>query len=113
MAFRSPFTIDIPQVDLLSYLFPTSTEPCDDPTWISASDPSISLSPRQLLQWVKQLGVGLKGLGLQTGDVVMMFSPNHIFVPVAYLGIVGYGAVFSGLNPASSLNGMEGLRMQV
>lgn len=29
----------------------------------------------------------------------MIFTPNHIFVPVAYLGIAGNGYAFSGANP--------------
>jgi hypothetical protein len=35
----------------------------------------------------------------------MIFTPNHIFVPVAYLGIVSAGAAFSGANPAYTVLG--------
>jgi 4-coumarate--CoA ligase len=38
-------------------------------------------------------------LGLQT------FSPNHIYMPVAYLGVLSCGAIFSGLNPAYTAEG--------
>lgn len=34
----------------------------------------------------------------------MIYTPNHIFVPVAYLGIVGSGRVFSGMNPIYTVN---------
>ena len=105
MPYTSPFTIEIPREDLLSYLFLSPTTVSDRPLWISAADPSISLSRNQALQWVRRLAVGLGKLELKTGDAVLMISPNHVFVPVAYIGTVGYGAVFSGLTPAASANG--------
>ncbi|KAK5003756.1 hypothetical protein LTR28_009779, partial [Elasticomyces elasticus] len=71
------------------------------PIWIDADEPEKhSLSPKQLLGWVKRLGVGLDRLGLQQNEAVMMYSSNHIFVPAAYLGVAGSGRVFSGCNPA-------------
>ncbi|KAF1993552.1 4-coumarate-CoA ligase [Amniculicola lignicola CBS 123094] len=100
MPSQSPFRIDIPATDLLTYLFPESKEPPEIPLWIDADDISNSLSPRQLFSWVKRLGLGLQGLGLEKKDVVMVYSHNHIFVPVAYLGIAGSGYIFSGCNPA-------------
>ncbi|PGH26434.1 hypothetical protein AJ80_01932 [Polytolypa hystricis UAMH7299] len=100
MPFASPFpNLDIPKVDLLSYLFPADKTPSDTPIWIDAHNPSNYLTPKQLLGWVKRLGVGLEKLGTQKGDAIVIFTPNHIFVPVAYLGIAGTGRVFSGLNP--------------
>jgi 4-coumarate--CoA ligase len=35
----------------------------------------------------------------------MILTPNHIFVPVAYLGIVGSKRIFSGANPAYTVSG--------
>ncbi|KAF2177455.1 4-coumarate-CoA ligase, partial [Zopfia rhizophila CBS 207.26] len=97
MPSQSPFQIDIPATDLLSYLF---TKPASDtPVWVDADEPLHALSPRQLLQWVKRLGTGLPDLGLKRQDVVMVYSQNHIFMPVAYLGIAGCGCIFSGCNP--------------
>lgn len=100
MPQKSPFQIDIPQVDILSWLFPPGTKPSEKPIWIDAEQPDRKhLSPRELLQWVKRLGMGLQRLGLRKGDVVMVLSTNHIFMPVAYLGIAGSGLIFSGANP--------------
>ncbi|KAF2865819.1 4-coumarate-CoA ligase [Massariosphaeria phaeospora] len=100
MPLDSPFQIPIPATALLSYLFPPSQVVSDTSIWIDAEDTSHSLSPAQLLQWVKRLGAGLQGLGLRCQDVVMVYSQNHIFIPVAYLGISGAGCIFSGCNPA-------------
>ncbi|GME36656.1 4-coumarate-ligase [Neofusicoccum parvum] len=100
MPHKSPFQIDIPACNLLDYLFPSSEEPSEEPIWLDAENPERSLSPKQLLQWVRRLGSGLQSLGLDPGDVVMVYSTNHIFVPVAYCGIAGAGFIFSGCNPA-------------
>ena len=106
MVFQSPFpSLDLPQCDVLSYLFPANTAPSDKPIWIDAQQPERNLSPKQLLGWVRQLGCGLDRLGIREGEVVMIFTPNHIFVPVAYLGIVGSRRVFSGANPAYTVQG--------
>ena len=42
---------------------------------------------------------------MKKGEVVMIVTPNHIFVPVAYLGSVGSGRVFSGANPLYTADG--------
>jgi len=106
MVYESPFSIDIPKVDLLTYLFPSPEKLSDEkPLWISAANPSIALSGKQSLQWIRRLAVGLEKLHLEVGDVVLMISPNQVFVPILYAGTIGYGAVFSGLTPAATVNG--------
>ncbi|VUC20034.1 unnamed protein product [Clonostachys rosea] len=92
--------LDIPSSNILTYLFPDPPTTSREPLWFDSKDPSKNLSPAQLLNWVRRLGCGLQRLNLSRGDVVMICSPNQIFVPVAYLGIVGAGFVFSGANPA-------------
>lgn len=101
MMFKSVFpSLDIPKTNILSYLYPTNQTVSDSPVWIDAQDPANSLSPRQMLSWVRRLGVGLDKIRVGRGEVVMILTPNHIFVPVAYQGIVGSGRIFSGANPA-------------
>lgn len=55
--------------------------------------------------WVRRIAVGLDKLGVAPETVVMIYTPNHVFVPAAYLGIVGSGRIFSGTNPAYTLPG--------
>ncbi|KAH0352637.1 4-coumarate-CoA ligase, partial [Aureobasidium melanogenum] len=100
MPQQSPYRIDIPATDVLSYVYPEGKEPYDQPIWIDADDTTRSLSPKQALGWIKRLGMGLDNLQIGKNEVVMMFSTNHIFCPVAYLGVAGSGRVFSGANPA-------------
>lgn len=104
MPFKSPFTIDIPTTDVLSYVFPEGKPPSEKPIWIDANDTTNALSPRQLLQWVRRLGIGLDRLGIRQNEAVMMFSSNHIFVPVVYLGVAGSGRIFTGCNTAYGVN---------
>ena len=106
MPLSSPFPeLQIPKVDILTYLFPPGETQSRDPLWIDSEDTKISLSPLQLLQWVKRLAFGLERSGAKKGEVIMTYTPNHIFVPVAYLGIVGAGYAFSGANPIYTLPG--------
>ena len=62
------------------------------------------MSKRQLLHKVKKLAVGLDKLGIRDGEVVLIFTPNHLLVPVAYLGVVGSKRVFSGVNPIYTIS---------
>lgn len=105
MPVKSPYpSLQLPSTDVLSYVFGAGT-PSDTPIWIDATDTSKFLSARTLLQWAKRLTIGLDRLGVQRGEVVLIYTPNHIFVPVAYLGVVGAGRVFSGANPAYGVEG--------
>ncbi|PSK36557.1 4-coumarate--CoA ligase-like 7 [Elsinoe australis] len=104
MPLHSPFQLDIPATDVLSFVFPPGLQPSDKPVWIDSEITSHSLSPAQLLQWVKRLGAGLDKLNIKQDEVVMMYSSNHIFVPVVYLGCAGSGRIFSGCNPAYGVN---------
>jgi 4-coumarate--CoA ligase len=106
MPFSSPFPpLNIPKCNLLDYLFPKHSTPNDTPIWIDSKDTNYFLTPQTLLQWTKRLALGLDRIGSKQGDVVMILTPNHIFVPVAYLGIVGSKRVFSGANPTCTVSG--------
>jgi 4-coumarate--CoA ligase len=106
MPLKSPYpALDIPKVNILSYIFPRGEELPDTPLWIDSADDNISLSLRQLQQWCKRIAIGLDRLGVKPGSVVMVYTTNHVFVPAAYMGIVGSGRIFSGANPAYTLPG--------
>ncbi|KAK5128233.1 hypothetical protein LTR85_002900 [Meristemomyces frigidus] len=86
-------------VNILDYLFPEDQPVSDEPVWHDAANAQNNLSPRRLLQWVKRVGFGMDRLGIRRGDIIMIYTPNHIFVPAAYLGIVGSCRAFSAANP--------------
>ncbi|KAL8991898.1 MAG: hypothetical protein Q9169_007555 [Polycauliona sp. 2 TL-2023] len=100
MPFQAPYElIDIPKTNILLYLFPNAEEASLEPLWISPETPEESVSAAELLQWVKRLGSGFDKVGIKEGEVVVVFSPSHIFQPVVYLAVVVTGRVFSGANP--------------
>src|SRR5438045_2938624 len=107
MPFQSPFQISIPQCNLLKYLFPPDEALADTPNWIDSQDDGLSLSIRQMYQWSKRLAIGLDRLGVKPGEVVLVYSPNHIFMPAAYFGIVGSKRIFSGSNPVYTVPGRQ------
>lgn len=108
MLYSSVFPrLDLPSTNILTYLYPPNQTVSDKPIWIDARNPTHSLSPRQMLSWVRRLAMGLDKLGVGKGEVVMILTPNHLYVPVAYQGIVGSGRIFSGANPAYTVSELE------
>ena len=111
MVVRSPYPdLQLPEQDILTYLFASEDSLPESPLWINAASPDTYLSLHSGLQWIKRLALGLDHLGVEKGDVLMIVSPNHIFVPIAYLGAVGSGRIFSGANPLYTADGREDLR---
>lgn len=98
--YTSPWpSLDIPACNILSYLFPPKTQASCTPIWIDADNTSISLSPAQMLSLVKRFAVGLDSLGIAEAEAIMIFSPNHVFVPLVYLAAAGSKRCFTGANP--------------
>jgi acyl-coenzyme A synthetase/AMP-(fatty) acid ligase len=97
--------LSVKEGNILDWLFPEGSAPSDKPLWIDAASNEVSLSPKQLVPWVKRVGYGLQTLGVRAGDSLLVFTPNHIFVPVAYLGTVCLGCAFSGASPAFTVKG--------
>jgi 4-coumarate--CoA ligase len=105
MPFKSPYPdIDIPKSNILSYIFGDGKSLSTKPQWMDASDPSNSLSPAQMVSWVKRFAVGLDRMGIPEAVAVMVFCPNHIFVPMAYLATAGSKRYFTGANPGYTAN---------
>lgn len=106
MPFKSRYeNLDIQQCNVLDYAFPAGMTPGDSPVWIAAEDPSLSLSQKQALVWIKRLGFGLQRAGLKRGERVMIYTPNHIYVPATYFGIVATGCSFTAANPIYTVPG--------
>src|SRR5690242_15103200 len=100
MVHKSKFDdITIPRCNILSYLFPRHKTPSTRPVWIDARSPEKWLSPAGLLRLVQRFAVGLDLLGIATNEAIMVFTPNHIFVPVVYLGAAGSKRYYTGANP--------------
>lgn len=98
-------SLKIPECSILDYLF-AKEAPSDEPLWIDSTDVNHFHSAKSGLAVARRLGFGLQQIGVQSGDRCLLFTPNHIYVPVAYMAIVGLGAAFSGANPAFTEKGM-------
>lgn len=100
MPYSSPLPpLNIPKCNILSYLFPPDKPVSDQPLWIDAANAAHSLSPAQLLSWIRRFAVGLDKLGVAEQQTVMVLTPNHIYVPMAYLAAAGSKRYFTGANP--------------
>lgn len=97
--------LNIPQKNIFSYLFPDTNAITDDIIWQCAEKPELTLSVKGVFEMSKRLGLGLQKMGMKPGDVVLICTPNHIYVPVAYLGTVSATFIFSGANPAYTAPG--------
>lgn len=100
MPFTSPYApIRVPSCNLLSYIFADGRSEDTEPVWIDAVDPSRSLSLSQTHTLIKRFVVGLDNLGIPIGARILLFTPNHIYVPAVFLGTAGSKRVISGANP--------------
>ncbi|KAM5368087.1 hypothetical protein ACJZ2D_009691 [Fusarium nematophilum] len=120
MIFSSRYQIDIPAVDVLTYVFGKTTLNVDSaptvaveliigtatvasnlPVYVDAKDASQAISKRELETTVKKLAGGLRNLlNMEDGDVLLMFGENSIWYPAVVLGTICAGSVFTGANPA-------------
>ncbi|KAK1543158.1 hypothetical protein CPAR01_03791 [Colletotrichum paranaense] len=100
MIFSSKYKIDIPQVDVLSYVFGTSPPDGDLPIFVDAEKPAQSLRKSEFETCVKKLAGGLRQtLGIQNDDVVLAYTENSAWYPVIILGAICAGGIFTGANP--------------
>jgi len=103
--YTSPWApLDIPKCNVLSYLFPPRIASSDTPIWIDADTTSSSLSTAQMLSMIKRFALRLDKLGIAQKEAIMVFSPNHLFVPMIYLAVAGSKRFFTGANPGYTAN---------
>ncbi|RSL67682.1 hypothetical protein CEP51_012624 [Fusarium floridanum] len=101
----SPFAgqIDFPAVDVLSYIFSNNSPARRQAEYFDAADPSLSFGLDAAELYAKQLGCGLRKIGLGPGDKVLVTSPNQLYFPIALWGILAAGCVFTGSSPSASV----------
>ena len=101
MPIKSRFQVPIPDISLPSCLFVSPYFPLNDskPVFLDAENPSRSLTLNDYRSWSQRFAAGLIKHGLQKGDRVMIFSPNHLFFPIAFMGIIMAGGIYTGANP--------------
>lgn len=107
MPARSLLSVPIPQIDLVSLLLdgiPDSGESNVNnkftrPFLHSAEEPRRTLSLVELRYFARCLASGLRKAGLQTGQRVMLVSPNYTTAIIVTLGVLAAGGVFCAAQP--------------
>ncbi|EPE33543.1 Acetyl-CoA synthetase-like protein [Glarea lozoyensis ATCC 20868] len=93
---------EIPNVDLLTWIFGGPEYDQDKDIYIDALDSTRRTTNRQARSTVRKLIYGFKLLGIKPGDSVLVHSFSDIMYPILYLGIIGAGASFVGSNPGNT-----------
>ncbi|KAK2016825.1 AMP-binding enzyme [Colletotrichum eremochloae] len=103
--YRSPDTIDIPSVDLLTFLFDSPKERLRDDAILhaDAADPSRFITKSRLMKTLKQLAHTLRHrYGIRKGDVVQVIFTGHYMAPAVFYGIMAAGGSVAASSPSSS-----------
>jgi 4-coumarate--CoA ligase len=102
MPIHSRWQIAIPNISLQAYLFRSPTAPLpEEITFYDADRPETHFLTKEAFRlWSLRFAAGLRKGGLRTGDRVLLFSGNNLFFPVAFMGILMAGGIFSGANPS-------------
>ena len=103
MLYHSRWNISIPHQSLPSLLFTSPTQPLSETKriLISASDPSSFLTPSTYRLYSQRLASGIQShADFPPSSRILVFSPNSLFYPVAFIGIVMAGGIFTGANPS-------------
>ncbi|CAI7578608.1 unnamed protein product [Penicillium discolor] len=102
MPYKSRWTIDIPDIHLVSLLLKSPTAPLSQThkSYLEAARPETHyLTTHDLRLWSQRFAAGLRKSGLQPGDRILLFSGNDLFFPVVFLGVIMAGGIFTGANP--------------
>ncbi|KAF4996270.1 hypothetical protein FDECE_12514 [Fusarium decemcellulare] len=102
--YESKYSVDIPVVDLPTFIFSASIRTRSQPQYFDADNPSTNFSLEQAEKWVKRWAKGLQDLGLKPNDKVLLYSGNSLYFPVLFWGTIASGSVFTGCSPTSSVS---------
>lgn len=92
--------VSIPKISIPTFVFGSPSSPLPDSIAFADADNSITLSFTwdSLREWSKRFAAGLLAAGLQQGDRVLIFSPNDVFYPVVFYGVIMAGGIYNSAN---------------
>ncbi|EMD63968.1 hypothetical protein COCSADRAFT_172195 [Bipolaris sorokiniana ND90Pr] len=100
---RSRYTVDIPEVDLLTFVFRAKSASFRrKPQYIDAFRPERHYSLVEGEGFAMRIGLGLRQLGLKTDDKVSLFSSNNLFFPILFWGVIAADCVFTAVSPTAT-----------
>jgi acyl-CoA synthetase (AMP-forming)/AMP-acid ligase II len=104
MPFKSTHPpLNIPECNLLSFLFPSNSAGTEI-LWTDAEDDSKSLSADTALRLIRRVAKGLDDLNIPSGSSILLITPNHIYVPILYLAAIGSGRIYTATNPTYNVD---------
>ncbi|OAL35690.1 hypothetical protein AYO20_05071 [Fonsecaea nubica] len=97
MIFESQYHVDIPSVDLLTFLFSRTPFKDDDPIWINPSNPDNHVTLARARDLTHRIGQGYRDLGIGRHgagrDIVLSYVENQVMVAPNNLGVICAGGV--------------------
>ncbi|OAL36287.1 hypothetical protein AYO20_04445 [Fonsecaea nubica] len=100
---RSPYNIDIPLLDVNTFVFRSGTETSrESPQYFDADSPAKCFSLAQGEIYSKRLALGLQQLGLQSDERILLYSNNRLFFPIVIWGTIAAGCTFTAASPSAS-----------
>lgn len=105
---RSRYNVDILKVDLLTFVFRhNDIETRSRPQYFDAFRPDRHFSLAQGEEYAKRIGLGLRKLGLESDDKVLLFSGNNLIFPPLLWGVIAADCVFTAVSPTASSSELE------
>eukprot|EP01018_Ginkgo_biloba_P019510 Gb_13602 [translate_table: standard] len=96
---RPPFLLPKDEsANIVSFLFRNSSS-YEQKLALADADSGEKLNFREFKEKVNQAGSGLNQLGINKGDVVLIYAPNSIYFVICFCGTVSIGAVATTVNP--------------
>lgn len=97
MLLQSEYHVNIPNQDILTFLFSRTPFKESDPIWLDAADPSRNVTLSKTRELAQQVGQGLRDLGIgaknRAEDIVLTFVENQIMVAPTLLGVLCAGGI--------------------
>ncbi|KAI5818393.1 amp dependent CoA ligase [Pyronema omphalodes] len=98
--FQPVGQVDFPSSDILSWMFDQPGYDLNKTIYVSANDPSRSLTAGQCRDTIRRFAKGLQTAGFKKGDTLLLHSFNDISYPLVALGTIAAGGIWTGSNPA-------------
>ena len=102
MPIHARWNVPLDSCSFQQYLFGPPDSPLPDKVaFYDADRPETHFLTVQAFRlWSQRLAAGLQKAGLKPGDRVLLFSGNNLYFPLAFMGIVMAGGIFTGANPS-------------
>jgi 4-coumarate--CoA ligase len=100
MPFLAKEKVILPEKDIISWYYDEPQYDHDQPIYLDALDASKYYTANTAKTAIRQLVAGFQDAGLAPGDCVGLHSFNNLHYPVIANGIVAFGGIFAGTNPA-------------